>query len=131
MIFILNSRNINNSPCKGLYPCLSWNPDHSLLASVQTDRRHLQVSFFEKNGLRHGEFPITFSETPLSVSYNSAGDLLAVYSQSCLEIWTRSNYHWYKKQTWTRSIRCIQWDPLDPLQFTILSPVPFAEECHQ
>lgn len=102
---------------------LSWNPDHSLLATIQNERRHLQVSFLEKNGLRHGEFTITNPGTDLRVCYNSAGDLLAVYSSQRVELWTRSNYHWYCKQAWNCPIRLVQWDSVDPLAFFILYQV--------
>ena len=102
---------------------MSWNPDHSLLATIQNERRHLQVSLLEKNGLRHGEFTITIPGADPRVCYNSAGDLLAVYSSQRVELWTRSNYHWYWKQAWNRPIRLVQWDTVDPLEFFILYQV--------
>lgn len=83
------------------------------------------MSFLEKNGLRHGEFTITIPGGEPRVCYNSAGDLLAVYSAQRLELWTRSNYHWYWKQAWNRAIRLVQWDTVDPLEFFILYQVPF------
>ena len=80
-------RNVNGSECKGIHCALSWNPDHSLIATIQEERGRTQVSFLEKNGLRHGEFVVDALENG-KVAYNSAGDLLAVtvaWSSSCRE----------------------------------------------
>lgn len=124
------SRNINNSPCLQLESTVSWNPDHSLIAAVQTERRGLQVSFFERNGLRHGEFllPVAALRNPC-VGYNSVGDVLAVSgsteSTHELQLWTRGNYHWYLKvrRQFPQPVRCLFWNPVEDRELTAVLEV--------
>ena len=109
---------------------MSWNPDHSLIASVQKERRGYQVSFFEKNGLRHGEFLLPMSSlTDVCLGYNSIGDILAVSGTtehgSELQLWIRGNYHWYRKihRMYPEPIQSLYWDPVDGHTLTILFEV--------
>ena len=76
-----------------------------------------QVVFFEKNGLRHGEFRLPFGASDVAVTdlaWNRDGDALAVCcrerraaaaadgvaGKSHLFIYASSNYHWALKQAW-------------------------------
>ena len=69
-----------------------------------------QVVFFEKNGLRHGEFRLPFGPNDVvvdSLAWNRDGDALAVCCKerdgarkSHLLVYTCSNYHWSLKQSW-------------------------------
>lgn len=45
--------------CAGLEAALSWKPSGNLIAGVQKLPNKYQIVFFEKNGLRHGEFTIS------------------------------------------------------------------------
>ncbi|XP_064474932.1 putative elongator complex protein 1 [Ornithodoros turicata] len=97
----------------GLEQALSWKPSGSLIASSQRLPNKHQVVFFEKNGLRHGEFtlpfgPKDFEAKELSWSNDSAA--LAVIGctlnasddslqKDIILIYTVNNYHWYLKQT--------------------------------
>ena len=66
--------------------------------------------FFEKNGLRHGEFRLPFGPNDVvveSLAWNRDGDALAVCCKerdggrkSHLLVYTCSNYHWSLKQSW-------------------------------
>ena len=66
--------------------------------------------FFEKNGLRHGEFRLPFGPNDVVVdnlAWNRDGDALAVCCkerdgarESHLLVYTCSNYHWSLKQSW-------------------------------
>lgn len=77
-----------------------------VLASVQRKgKRTQQIVFFESNGLRHREFALrevpTTSVTSLRWSVDS--DLLAVglreeSGTDKVQLWHRSNYHWYLKR---------------------------------
>lgn len=122
-------RNVNGSECKGIHCALSWNPDHSLIATIQEERGRTQVSFLEKNGLRHGEFVVDALENG-KVAYNSAGDLLAVTGdvggESVLQLWTRMNYHWYKKveRRYAVPVAMIMWDVVEESRVTLLHAVP-------
>ena len=93
-----------------------------LLVAVQRKGRRADsprlVVFFEPNGLRHGEFRLRpdsgWGETVTGLSWNCESDLLAVTlrcsstlapgddgppeTRSKVQLWHRSNYHWYLKQ---------------------------------
>lgn len=101
-------------------------------SSVRGRPISMQVAFMEPNGLRHRECKIhmtydrtTESEEIISVEFNVAGDLLAVTSlvtpllddgneeQSStaipygkLQLYHRSNYHWYLKYEMRYDDRC-------------------------
>lgn len=71
-------------------------------------QRH-DVIFYERNGLRHGEFTLPFAQGEVQVlelEWNCDSTVLALWiasldqSQpwSCLQLWTCTNYHWYLKQ---------------------------------
>jgi len=104
-------RNENNSGVPDLYPVLAWSTDSELVGSVQRVREHMQVVFFERNGLRHGEFILSGVNpdalAPTSLQWNSTCDLLAVHldpvapaagaagaTASQVQLWQRDNYHW-------------------------------------
>lgn len=91
---------------------LDWCPNHSLIASSETRKEQLFVVFFERNGLRHGEFALpaeyrASSYRVTQVGWNIDSDILAVAlassdptaeQHSVVQLWTRNNYHWYLKQ---------------------------------
>ncbi|TMW64229.1 hypothetical protein Poli38472_012851 [Pythium oligandrum] len=86
---------------------LDWCPNHSLIASHETRKDQLWIVFFERNGLRHGEFALpseyrSSSTRVRGLQWNTKSDILAVHLESDttsrLLLWTRNNYHWYLKQ---------------------------------
>ncbi|GAB9467428.1 Elongator complex protein 1 [Globisporangium polare] len=93
---------------------LDWCPNHSLITSSETRKEQLFVVFFERNGLRHGEFalPADYRAPGFrvkQVGWNIDSDVLAValesttspdqqQHRSVVQLWTRNNYHWYLKQ---------------------------------
>lgn len=90
----------------GLEHILSWRPSGSLIASTQRCSDEdgddvLNVSFFERNGLRHGEFNTRlnpYEESVLDIQWSSNSDILALHLKDRVQIWTTKNYHWYLKQ---------------------------------
>ena len=71
--------------------------------------------FFERNGLRHGEFTLPFAQGEVQVlelGWNCDSSILAIWisplptayqeegenPMTYLQLWTTSNYHWYLKQ---------------------------------
>lgn len=96
-----------------LLPPLSWASSgcSNLIASLQRRTRRTQlVVFFEPNGLRHREFDLRSLATVKSLSWNALSDLLAVTLEeddgsSRLQLWHRSNYHWYLKYEWQFATR--------------------------
>ncbi|CAE6454047.1 unnamed protein product [Rhizoctonia solani] len=111
----------------GLEGVLAWRPSGGLIASTQRfgyegggvgrQGRH-DVVFFERCGLRRGEFGIhsgfktdnagiTTSNGPWSYKvkellWNTDSSILALWIErtgvDCVQLWTTGNYHWYLKQ---------------------------------
>lgn len=110
----------------GIQLPLSWNPDHSLIATVQEEKRKTLVSFYERNGLRHGEFVLPPSMTDIQLSYNSTGTLIAVTGvlegTPVVQLWTRMNYHWYLKlqREYHLPIQSVYWDPLNEMVLNVV-----------
>lgn len=114
-------------PVPGLEHPLSWRPSGNLIVGVQRfgtfpgggkgrEGRH-DVIFFEKNGLRHGEFGLrhgTLGVGPSDskerkwgykvkeVCWSADSNVLLVWIEEddgdTVQLWTTGNYHWYLKQ---------------------------------
>lgn len=110
----------------GLEHPLVWRPSGNLIASTQRfgfegggagrEGRH-DIIFFEKNGLRHGEFALKVDKLVVKVqepqmpqdrkwgykvrelSWNSDSTVLAIWIEGdigdLVQLWTTSNYHWF------------------------------------
>jgi elongator complex protein 1 len=99
-----------SEPVDKLEHALDWRPSGNLIVSSQRLPHRHDIVFFERNGLRHGEF--TLRETReakqkvLEVSWNADSTVLAVWIESeidsklqkSIQFWTSKNYHWYMKQ---------------------------------
>lgn len=140
----------------GLEHPLAWRPNGSLIASTQRfgnvpnsnadenwalekgqDGRH-DVVFFERNGLRHGEFRLRESNlTPKESSlrcwayrvhdlgWNADSSILSVWierdDQDFIQLWTTGNYHWYLKLEMPapgkyKRFTAMLWHPEDPFR---------------
>ncbi|KAG5640485.1 hypothetical protein DXG03_008338, partial [Asterophora parasitica] len=107
----------------GLEHPLVWRPSGNLIVGTQRfgfegggagkEGRH-DVVFFERNGLRHGEFGIRAGELASSgsetkkwgyrvreLSWSSDSNVLAIWIEreegDIVQLWTTGNYHWYLK----------------------------------
>ncbi|KAF7290054.1 polymerase II transcription elongation factor [Mycena chlorophos] len=110
----------------GLEHALSWRPSGNLIAGTQrfgaqeglgagTEGRH-DLVFFERNGLRHGEFRIRHEELGLletksaerkwgyrvrELNWSSDSNVLGIWIEKddgdVFQLWTTGNYHWYLK----------------------------------
>ncbi|OQE91889.1 hypothetical protein PENNAL_c0008G02372 [Penicillium nalgiovense] len=94
-----------SEPVDGLEGALSWRPSGSLIAGIQRRDDRIDVVFFERNGLRHGEFSLRLSEEEMKswasrihLAWNVDSTVLAVKFQDRVQFWTTGNYHWYLKQ---------------------------------
>ncbi|KAK9461476.1 IKI3 family-domain-containing protein [Lipomyces oligophaga] len=91
-----------SQPVDGQDSFLSWRPSGNLLASVQRNEsdNNLDVIFFERNGLRRGEFStsLSYSQLVLDLQWNAQSSVLALLITDKLQLWTTNNYHWYLKQ---------------------------------
>lgn len=118
----------------GLEHILAWRPSGSLIASTQrfTDEDGddvLNVSFFERNGLRHGEFNTRlnpYEESILDIQWSSDSAMLAFHLKDRVQIWTTKNYHWYLKQEFfvntsntTNEVSFIKFHPEKALQLLV------------
>ncbi|XP_067016133.1 elongator complex protein 1-like [Acropora muricata] len=129
----------------GLEQALFWKPSGSLIASSQwkPNNRH-EVIFFERNGLRHGEFSLPFDKMEIKVievSWNIDSTVLAVWVEelpskgssedfipkSYVQLWSMNNYHWYLKQqiefpaSLADQVACFVWDPEASLTLHVMT----------
>lgn len=121
-----------SEPVNGLESALGWKPSGQILAGVQ--RREdgtCQVVFFERNGLRHGEFDLRLIKEEsdsigrtISLSWNVDSSVLAVAMIDRVQLWTMGNYHYYLKQeikfdrSSSRGTATSVWHPERPLQLS-------------
>ncbi|KAF2004864.1 elongator complex protein 1 [Amniculicola lignicola CBS 123094] len=94
-----------SEPVDGLEGALSWRPSGNLIASIRRLNDQIEVVFFERNGLRHGQFSLRLTPadlkvltSPLTLRWNSDSNVLAVSYPTKVQLWTMSNYHYYLKQ---------------------------------
>ncbi|GLB37914.1 hypothetical protein LshimejAT787_0409650 [Lyophyllum shimeji] len=138
----------------GLEHPVSWRPSGNLIASTQRfgfegggagrEDRH-DVVFFERNGLRHGEFGIRVHDLGLKgrserrkwgyrvreLSWSSDSNVLAIWIETdevdIVQLWTTGNYHWYLKQEITAPatdgepgrFTSVEWHPEQALQILL------------
>lgn len=114
-----------SEPVDGLEGALSWRPYGNLIAGIQRLDDRIDVVFFERNGLRHGQFTLRLAEeerqswaSRIRLSWNIDSTVLAVQFQDRVQLWTTGNYHYYLKQE-------------IPVVVESESPLPFAFEWHQ
>ncbi|KAK9453026.1 IKI3 family-domain-containing protein [Dipodascopsis uninucleata] len=111
----------------GLESFVAWRPSGNLIAGVQRNERLgiFQVVFFERNGLRRGEFslPIDINTPILQLEWNVESSLLAVVTDSRVLLWSTGNYHWYLKQELIpeQHITLSRWHPERSLKYLICS----------
>lgn len=120
-----------SEPVDGLEGALSWRPAGNLIAGVQRLEDRVDIVFFERNGLRHGQFSLRLSEEQLlskksiGLYWNNDSTVLAVVMAECTQLWTMGNYHWYLKQeiVTTSLLPSIPllWHSEKPLRFMAIS----------
>ncbi|KAL9097236.1 MAG: hypothetical protein Q9165_000663 [Trypethelium subeluteriae] len=94
-----------SEPVDGLEGSLSWRPAGNLITGVQRSKEYVQVVFFERNGLRHGQFRLRLTQRELEdwgmridLKWNNDSTVLAVSYLDRVQLWTMGNYHYYLKQ---------------------------------
>ena len=122
-----------SEPVDGLIGALSWRPAGNLLAGIQRLDGCVRVVFFERNGLRHGQFDLRLNQedrsawaSQISLNWNVDSSVLAVRYHDRIQLWTMGNYHYYLKQEMflysketCRHPITINWHPEKPLHFTL------------
>ncbi|KAI0513210.1 IKI3 family-domain-containing protein [Xylaria bambusicola] len=114
-----------SEPVDHMDSALSWRPAGNLMASIQRLEDRVDVIFFERNGLRHGQFTLrppenrTLTADKIDLSWNCDSTVLAVTLSDRIQLWTMGNYHWYLKQEvfTTNQPTEIVWHPEKPLRF--------------
>ncbi|KAI0253762.1 IKI3 family-domain-containing protein [Lactifluus subvellereus] len=127
----------------GLEHPLSWRPSGNLIVGAQRfgtfpgggkgrEGRH-DIVFFEKNGLRHGEFALRhgtlgkWGYKVKEVCWSADSNILLVWIEEnagdTIQLWTTGNYHWYLKQEIAAPsaseggrYTSVTWHPENPLQ---------------
>ncbi|XP_034546427.1 elongator complex protein 1-like [Notolabrus celidotus] len=130
-----------SEPINGLEQALCWKPSGSLIASTQRHPNKHSVVFMEKNGLLHGDFTLPFSKDQAKVKdllWNSDSTVLAVWLEdmtagedkqvnTCIQLWSVGNYHWYLKQSLDfgrdsqKAPVSVFWDPERPLRLHVVT----------
>lgn len=114
-----------SEPVNGVEGNLSWKPQGSLIAATQRKdpnnkndhtvkdilinpkfmdvkevQEDLDLIFFERNGLRHGEFSLRLplNTNVQDICWNGSSEVLAIVLDKSVQLWTCKNYHWYLKQ---------------------------------
>lgn len=123
-----------SEPVDGLEGALSWRPAGNLIAGIQRLENRVDVVFFERNGLRHGQFSLRLTPEELQLagqrihlSWNSDSTVIAVIMDGCAQLWTMGNYHWYLKQeirtgASTLPSSSLLWHPEKPLRVMTTAP---------
>ena len=113
-----------SEPVDNLLGALSWRPEGNLIAGIQLLEKTAKVIFFERNGLRHGQFDLRLSLEELldlgpciKLKWNVDSSVLAVCLKSRVQLWTMGNYYYYLKQE-LDDIEGFFWHPEKPLHFT-------------
>ena len=113
-----------SEPVLDLGTSLAWKPSGGALiaSSLKLSNGIDVIGFYEKNGLRHGEFPLQNPANVHHLSWNSDASILAVHltdknsNQEFIQLWTVSNYKWQLKKSWNySSILTFKWDPVSPM----------------
>jgi elongator complex protein 1 len=133
-----------SEPVDGLEGSLSWRPEGNLIAGVQRLPDRVDVAFFERNGLRHGQFtlraPVDAPDVlgDVALEWNSDSTVLAVILKDRFQLWTMGNYHWYLKQevlcnqpdgTAHRQRPLFSWHAEKPLLLAAATTSKFCRPC--
>ena len=130
-----------SEPVDGLLGALSWRPAGNLLAGVQRLHNCIKVVFFERNGLRHGQFSLRLNDeermtwgSEISLIWNVDSSVLAVRFKDRVQLWTMSNYHYYLKQeifavtdAQFHKTTFVKWHPEKPLHFALYAQGKLAD----
>ncbi|EHY55522.1 Elongator complex protein 1 [Exophiala dermatitidis] len=116
-----------SEPVDGMESALSWRPFGNLIAAIKRSDAKIEVIFFERNGLRHGQFELRLTKeemdswaSEISLSWNNDSSVLAVSFKDRVQFWTMGNYHYYLKQEVQlhshQSKAALRWHPETPLR---------------
>jgi elongator complex protein 1 len=120
-----------SEPVDFLEGTISWRPAGNLIAGIRRTEEKAEVVFFERNGLRHGQFDLRMTKdklekpSPTYLHWNTDSTVLAVCFDDKVQLWTMGNYHYYLKQEIRfpayspSSVHGACWHPEKPLRLAI------------
>ncbi|KOS18696.1 Elongator complex protein 1 [Escovopsis weberi] len=121
-----------SEPVDGLESALSWRPSGNLIAGIRRGQDAIEVVFFERNGLRHGQFTLRSpngaldsEQDKIRLEWNTDSTVLAVVFKDTVQLWTTSNYHWYLKReiaTQACGPSSLRWHTEKALRFAVATP---------
>ncbi|KIW09886.1 hypothetical protein PV08_11987 [Exophiala spinifera] len=114
----------------GLESALSWRPSGNLIAGIKRSSSKTEIVFFERNGLRHGQFDLRLTQKDsenwascISLSWNTDSTVLAICFKDRVQFWTMGNYHYYLKQEFLLSgvlhPTSLKWHTETPLRMAL------------
>ena len=87
-----------SEPIDGMEGVLSWRPSGAWIATVQRRGDSAEIVFLERNGFRHGGFPLRSPSPQVQqLAWNSDSSVLSVFLQNRVELWIMTNYDWQLK----------------------------------
>ena len=122
-----------SEPVDNLVSALSWRPAGNIIAAIQR-LGVARVVFFERNGLRHGQFDLRLTKeemenlgSEITLKWNVDSTVLAICFRDRVQLWTMGNYHYYLKQeilscpssATDLGILKLRWHPEKPLHLLI------------
>jgi elongator complex protein 1 len=125
-----------SEPVDRLEGALAWRPAGNIIAGVQRFDKRIDIIFFERNGLRHGEFSLRVHRSEMdtwassiALEWNVDSSVLAVCFLDRVQLWTMGNYHYYLKQEVSFPFNTqmqipvqLKWHQERPLAFVIDGP---------
>lgn len=114
-----------SEPTDCLEGSISWRPAGNLIAGLKRTDEKAQVVFFERNGLRHGDFDLRLTKEeleksgPINLHWNVDSTVLAVCFDDKIRLWTMGNYHYYLKQEIVFPALSSCWHPEKSLRLAI------------
>ncbi|KAF2864049.1 IkappaB kinase complex, IKAP component [Piedraia hortae CBS 480.64] len=116
----------------GLEAAMSWMPSGQVIAGVQRGNDNTKVVFFERNGLRHGEFDMRVADArEVDLAWNIDSTVLAVTMSDRVQLWTMGNYHWYLKQEITIDNAQLKWHPEQSLKLALATGHQLQQICYE
>lgn len=114
-----------SEPVDHLESALSWRPSGNLIAGIQRLDDRTDVVFFERNGLRHGQFSLrtpadkSMAGDRIRLQWNADSTVLGVVLGDRTQFWTTGNYHWYLKAEIIEDaqVQHLTWHPEKALRF--------------
>lgn len=126
---------------QGLQPSIiAWRPSGNIIACTQSvpHKQSQDIVFFERNGLRHGEFSLRSNVVVQEMKWNPDSEILGLLVESsnkknAIQLWHMSNFRWYLKHSiiYPDKVISFLWDTHNPLHmFTFTASHLYEYQFH-